>query len=214
MSPPSPTPPVSRQYRRRWRLPLAVLVVLLASGAWFVVRGSWADPEKRFPRSVAAGPLTHLCRTPTGSGVHSAILIDLPAEKVWNVIQDFESHPRFLPFVSTIEIDRLEAELVRINGVAHSSVWGDWPFAMRIRYRAEPNGGYSALWDEPSEHLAANRGGWNISAKGEQETLVSLFIEVETTKYQRFFVNNLLLNRLSKVMLAVRDEAKLRAARP
>jgi coenzyme Q-binding protein COQ10 len=213
MSTPSPIPrPTPRRKSRRFRwIPLILLGLILVFGVWFVVRGTWADPEKRFPKSVSDGPLTHLCLSPTSSGVHSAILIEAPIAKVWEVIQDYESHPRFLPFLSEIKIESRTEDRVDVTGIAHSQIWGNWPFTIRIQHRTEGGREFSALWDNPSEYLKTNRGGWTISTHGEKETLVSLFLEIDTGRSPRFFVNNLLLNRLSNVMLALKEEVNRRA---
>src|SRR5436305_2059731 len=99
----------------------AILVVLFAAlviGAY--VRGTWADTSPRNPQTPAEGAVVQLYQPAEGAmHVRGAILIDAPAARVWAVIRDYPSHPRFMPYVRTLEAHPEERNRVFLSGVAH-----------------------------------------------------------------------------------------------
>jgi uncharacterized membrane protein len=210
MSTPTSAPERSR-VKKRFVIP-AILVVLfgiLLVGAY--VRGTWADTSPRNPQAPAEGPLVHLYRTPKGDvQVRGAILVEAPAARVWAVVRDYPSHPRFLPYIRTLEAETEDGERVHLTGIAHSRLWGDWPFAMTVDHRADDDKEYVASWDEAGGVLTVNRGSWTVTAVGPRQALVVLAVEWEATGYASFFLNNLLLDRLPTMLSALRDEVNRR----
>jgi ribosome-associated toxin RatA of RatAB toxin-antitoxin module len=211
-----PTNAPSQQRKKRYLLIAARLLGLVAGlSLWLYVRGTWADPVTHNPATPAEGTVTQLYRTPQGdSQIGCAILVDAPATKVWTVIRAYASHPRLLPYVNELEVQPQESDRVFLTGVAHSRVWGDWPFAMQVNQRTEADGVHSASWDEPGWALAVNRRGWTVTAAGPRQALVVLSLQWETRGYPSFFLRNLLLDRLPKMPHSLRDEMCRREEMP
>jgi uncharacterized membrane protein len=191
---------------------LIVLFAALLIGAY--VRGSWADTSPRNPQTPAEGAVVHLYQ-PKEDGalqVRGAILIDAPAARVWAVVRDYPSHPRFMPYIRTLEAHPGERDRVFLSGVAHSRLWGDWPFKMYVDHQADADKKYVAHWDGPSDVLTVNRGSWTVTAVNPEQTLVVLALEWEAPGYATFFINNLLLDRVPAMLRALRDEVNRRQA--
>jgi uncharacterized protein YndB with AHSA1/START domain len=205
--------PGRRRVKKRLLIPVLVLGLLLVLLAWLYLRGTWADTTARDPQSAAAGPITQLYRTPEGDVVvRSAIRFDAPPAKVWEVIQDYPSHPQFLPYVSAMEARPEAGGRVYVTGTVHSRLWGDWPFAAYVDHKKISDGEFVATWDEPGEGLAVNRGSWMVRAVERDKTLVVYTLQAETARYPNFFVRNLLLNRLGALLSGLRDEVNRRQA--
>jgi uncharacterized protein YndB with AHSA1/START domain len=174
---------------------------------WVVVRGTWADIEPRNPQTSAEDPITQLYRTPQGDvQVRCAIVIDAPTARVWEVIRDYPNHPRFLPYVSAMEVQPKEGDRIFLTGTTHSRLWGDWTFAVHVDHQKVSDKEYRATWDEPGPGLAVNRGSWTLTALGPNQTLAVYALQVEAARYPNFFVRTLLLDRLYKVLSGLRDE--------
>jgi uncharacterized protein YndB with AHSA1/START domain len=205
--------PGRRRVKKRILIPFIVLGLLLALFAWLYVRGTWADTVARNPQTSAEGTITQLYRTPQGDvQVRCAIVIDAPAAKVWAVVRDYANHPRFLPYVSAMEVVPKEGDRVYLTGTAHSRLWGDWSFAVHVDHKAVPDKEYVASWDEPGEGMAVDRGSWTLTATAPNQTLVVYALQVEAAGYPNFFVRNLFLDRLHKVLEGLRNEVNKRQA--
>jgi ribosome-associated toxin RatA of RatAB toxin-antitoxin module len=212
LSTPTPTPG-RRRVKKRTLIPVIMLGLVLALFLWAYVRGTWADTVTRNPDTSAMGAVTQLYRTPQCDvQIRSAILIDAPAASVWAVVRDYGNHPRFLPYVSAMAVQPQEGDRMYLTGVVHSRLWGDWPFAVHVDHKTVADKEYSASWDEPSETMAVNRGGWTLTATGPNQTLVVYTLQVEAAGYPNFFVRNLVLDRVSSVVSGLRDEVKRRQA--
>jgi uncharacterized membrane protein len=210
MSTPATTPD-RRRVKKRLLIPAIVLVVLVVLLLWAYLRGTWADTVARNPQTSAEGTVTQLYRTPQGEvQVRCAIVIDAPVARVWAVVHDYASHPRFLPYVSALEVQPKEGDRVYLTGSAHSRLWGDWPFAMHMNHKMDADKKYTASWDESGDTLTVNRGSWALTAVNPRQTLVVLTIQWEAPGYASFFIHNLLLDRLPKMLYGLRDEVNRR----
>jgi uncharacterized membrane protein len=199
--------------KKRILIPLLMLGLLVALAVWACIRGTWADTVAHDPQTTAQGPVTQLFRTPTGDVVvRCAILIDAPASQVWDVVRDYKEHPRFLPYVSAMEVEPEKDGRVYLKGTAHSRLWGDWPFDVHVNHKEVAEGNYRASWDEPSDTMSVNRGSWEVTARGADQTLVVYTLQAEAAGYPSFFVRNLLLGRLPLVLRGLRDEVDRRQA--
>jgi ribosome-associated toxin RatA of RatAB toxin-antitoxin module len=200
-----------RRVKKRILIPVIVLGLVLVFLTWVYVRGTWADTVARNPPTSAEGPITQLFRTPGGDvQVRCALVIDAPAANVWAVVRDYANQPRFLPYVSVMEVQAEEGDRVYLTGIAHSRLWGDWPFAVHVDHKKVSDTEYVASWDEPSATLAVNRGGWTLTALGPSQTLVVYSLQVEAAEYPNFFIRNVLLDRLQKVLAGLRGEVTRR----
>jgi ribosome-associated toxin RatA of RatAB toxin-antitoxin module len=211
----SPLPtPARRRVRKRILIPVILLGLLLLVLVGLFVRGVWSDTVEKNPASVGQGTVTQLYRGPDGRKVvRCAILVDaLPAE-VWAVINDYSSHDQFLPYVSALTATPLQDGKIHLVGVAHSSLWGDWSFESDVSSKATPDKGeYAAWWDESDDELTTDHGRWDLSPTGAGETLVVFTLEIELSKYPSFMVRNILMDRLYKVLEALRAEVRRRRA--
>ena len=211
----SPEPvPARRRVRKRILIPAILLGLLLLVLAGLFVRGVWSDGVEKNPTTVAQGTVTQLYRDANGrTVVRCAILVDAPPADVWAVINDYPSHSKFLPYVSALKASPLEDGRTHLEGVAHSPLWGDWPFESDVSDKAAPDKGeYEAWWDESGEELASNRGRWILKPAGEGQTLVVFVLDVEVAKYPSFMVRNILMDRLHKVLEGLRTEVRRRRA--
>jgi uncharacterized protein YndB with AHSA1/START domain len=201
------TPPRRRRVKKRILIPVILLGLVLLILVWAYVRGTWADSAVRNPQTAADGTMSQLYRTPKGDvQVRCTIVVDAPPAAVWEVVRDYANHPRFLPYVSAMEVQPEADDRVHLKGTAHSRLWGDWSFAVHVSHKKVSDTEYVASWDEPSDAMPVNRGSWTLTALGPRQTLVVYALEVEASGYPSFFVRNLLLDRLHQVVSGLRDE--------
>jgi carbon monoxide dehydrogenase subunit G len=207
-----------RRVKKRILIPSVLLGLLVAFVIGMYVRGTWADAGARNPATAAAGTLTQLVQTKDGSAVRCAIVIDAPADKVWEVVRDYKNHPRFLPYVSAMDVEDDEGdkingvERLKLSGVAHSRLWGDWPFVVHVDHKKISDKEYVALWNEPSPGIAVNRGSWTVTSLAPGQTLVALQLQAEAEGCANFLVRNVLMDRLHRVVAGLRDESLRRQA--
>lgn len=201
-----------RRVRKRYRIPLLIVLVLAGIVGWLYWRGTVAESRERDPQSVADGAITQLLTQDGRTFLRCGILVDAPPATVWKVVRDYESQADFLPYLSQISSKKLDDGRVRITGVAHSRIWGDWPFESHVREHENPETGeYSISWDErESGEFAINHGSWRITPAGDRQTLLVYSLQVEMARYPDFLVRALMRERLAGVLRAVRDEVARR----
>lgn len=203
-----------RRVKKRILIPALVLGLLLLFALAAYMRGTWAASEVHNPQTAAEGTRTQLYSTPTGDKqVRCAILVDAPIEKVWTVVRDYGNHTKFLPHFSEIVVGPPDGERVHLVGVAHTEPWGDWPFSVDMDHKKVSDKEYVASWDNPSETMSINRGSWTLKATGPNQTLLVLALQIEAARYPNFFVNNILMDRMYRVVSALRDEVNRRQER-
>lgn len=214
-APDLPASPKPRRARRRVYLPLILLGVLLLAAIGFGVRGTWVDASLKNPATLAEGTVTQLYRQPDGNVVvRCSVVVDAPPSEVWAVVSGYEKHKEFLPYVSKVEATRQADGQLRIEGIAHSRIWGDWPFESTVVESKSPEmGEYSALWDEAKTGpFSVNRGGWTLAPNGANtnQTLLTFTLQVELNDYPNFIVRNIVMDRLHSILKAMRDETHRR----
>jgi uncharacterized protein YndB with AHSA1/START domain len=212
-TPPAPAPPPRRRVRKRIWIPLILLGLLLLFLIVLIIRGTWSDTVEKNPSYPWSRAVTQLYRGPNGrTVVRCARVIDAPPQDVWKVVSDYANHPAFLPYLSTLTADPVAEGKVHLEGVAHSRLWGDWPFKADVVQKEAPDKGeYEALWDETNADFTVNRGGWILKpAMKKNTTLVVFTLEIELKKYPSFLVRNILMDRLDKFVWALGDEVKRR----
>lgn len=194
-----------RRRRLRWFvIPLLLLALLVASGVYLYVRGTWADTEARNPVSPADGPVAQVYQPPgQGKRVRAAIVLPYPAADVWKVVTDYEHYESFLPYLADVKAERL-VNGCRLTGRARSLLGGYWPFAITVH--EEKAADHSIVsWDENGEgDVQANRGGWEVRPTGPGQTLLVLSLETEVKHYPRFVLRDAFLHRLKEVLRQVR----------
>jgi hypothetical protein len=207
-----PAPPPARRVRKRLVIPALLLALIAIFFAWLYWRGTHIETEMRNPRSAPDGAVTQLLAKDGGTFVRCAIVVDADPSGVWKVVTDYDRQADFLPYVSQISSARLDEGRIRVSGVAHSRVWGDWPFESVVTEKEDPaRGEYTVSWAEEGHgELVLNRGGWAITRLGEHQTLLAYLLEVEVRRGPPFLVRNIIMNRLPSVLRAVREEVRRR----
>ncbi len=209
----SPPAPPKRLRKRLW-IPSVLLLLLVLVGVGFYVRGTWADTQPRDPASVAEGTVTQLLRQPDGAVVvRCAIRIAATPKQVWGVVTDYNTHSDLIPYASKVSGTHEIDGRWRVAGIAHSRIWGDWPFETRVTHvEDQAKQEYRTAWDEENDGLiAVNRGGWKLSPAGDGETLLVYTLQVEVPQYPAFVLRNIVMDRLHSVLKAVRVETLRRA---
>lgn len=201
--------PQKRRVRKRILIPSVLLAVLALATIWLYWRGTAADTVERNPSSPADGPVTQLFSQDGRTSVRCAIIVDAPTAAVWPVVTDYDSHSRFVPYIAQLSSQKLDDGKVRLTGVAHSRMWGDWPFEINVTESKQPDqGNYSATWDEPDKSgFAVNRGGWVLKPIGAKQTLLVFTKEAEFSGYPNFLIRNILMDRVGAIVRGMRDEA-------
>lgn len=206
-----PAEPQPKTVRKRIYIPLIILIVLVVASVILFVRGTWADSAENNPATTADGAVTQLLRKPNGNVViRCAILVDAPPKDVWAVVSGYDKHGEFLPYVSKVEAAKQPDGRFKINGIAQSRLWGDWPFESLTTHEEHPDDGeYAATWEERDvEEFEVNRGGWHLKPidKTKQQTLLSFSLQIDLKRYPNFIVRNIIMDRLSSILTAMRDE--------
>ena len=94
--------PHKRRVRKRIWIPSAMLGVLLLSAGWLVWRGTSAETVERNPASAGDGAVTQLLTQEGRTFVRCAIVVPAPPAAVWKVVTDYDSHPKFIRYVSEL----------------------------------------------------------------------------------------------------------------
>jgi uncharacterized membrane protein len=214
-NPTEPPEPPSRR-KKRWIIPLILIGLIIIFSIWVCIRGSWADATVKNPSTSADGIITYLHQTADGhKQVRSAVVIDAPPAEVWAVVTDYPNHNKIFHYVSKIEANKEADGRYHLQGVAHSRLWGDWPYEAHVKHEQTPDkGSYRAWWDEPSEDITVNRGSWQIQPTPDGKTLLVYTLEVEVGRYPTFLIRNLLLDRLGTVVAEVQEAVRQRHSAP
>ena len=201
--------PQKRRVRKRLWVPSALLAFLVLAGVCLWWRGTSAETVERDPASVADGAVTQLLTQDGRMFVRCAIIVPAPPTAVWKVVTDYDSHPKFIRYISELSSQKLDDGRVRLTSVAHSRLWGDFPFEIDVTHTEEPaQGEYTALWNEKGKGggILVDRGGWRVKRLPADQTLLIFTVQMETQRYPDFLVRNILLDRVGAIVTSVRDE--------
>lgn len=211
----APTPPAEqpkpKRIKKRIYIPLILLVLLIAIGIGFYVRGNWPDTVERNPSGPDAGTVTQLLQKPDGNVVvRCAVIVDASPKETWAIVSDYASHHQFVPYITHLEEIRQDDGRLLIDGVAHSSVWGDWPFKTLVTQKVSPEAGeYDATWSHEDEGVyKVNRGGWSLRPvdKTQKQTLLAFNLQIELKEHPNWIVRNIVMDRVHKILKAMRDQ--------
>lgn len=207
-------PPARRLVRKRILIPSVLLAAALVLFGWLWYRGTVTDTNPYTPTSAAEGPVTQLVNLGPGfTSVRCAIVVDAPPDAVWQVISDYDSHPRFVPYIARLSSEKRDDGRVRLTGLARSRLWGDWPFEIDVKHNETPGQSYLAEWHEKDKTgFAVNRGMWTVKRAGDRQSLVIFNKQMEVPGYPNFLIRNILMNRLDSIVTAMRDEVHRRAS--
>ncbi len=204
--------PPKRRVRKRIWIPSVLLGVLVLAGGWIWWRGTHAETSERNPAAASEGPVTQLLSEGGHTVVRSAILVPAPAAAVWKVVTDYESHPQFIRYIADLKSRKLDDGRVQLIGMAHSRLWGDFPFDIAMTHVEKPaQGEYTATWNEESKGgFRVDRGGWTVKARGNEESLLIFTKEAAVEGFPDFLVRNIFLDRVGAIVESVRKEVAKR----
>jgi hypothetical protein len=197
--------------RRRRRLllisgTLLGLVLLFVLAA--LVRGTWAEEAPRDPATVAEGPLAQVVGGPGGGKeVRCALRLPFAIEAVWAAVTDYDNFGDICECIQAQKIHHEPDGTCRLEARARSGLPETVPFAVDLRHE-RTLGRYVSSWDEAGGRVQVNRGRWELTPIGPQETLVALSLEVEVEGVPTFVLRNLSLSRVREVVLGL--ERRLR----
>ena len=200
-----------KRVKKRLYLPLIFLILFLLIGVGFYVRGTWADKETKNPTRPEDGTITRLLEQKNGNVVvRCAVVVDAPPKQVWDVVIDYPSHKSFLDYVADVKGTKQEDGRILVEGVAHSRLWGDWPFASVVTHSELPDEEYGTSWSEEDKDVfKVSRGSWSVTplGKDKNQTLLVFTLQIELKDHPNFIVRNVIMDRLHSVVRAMRDEA-------
>jgi ribosome-associated toxin RatA of RatAB toxin-antitoxin module len=133
--------------------------------------------------------------------------------RVWEVLVDFESRPRFLPNLEEIHITKIDGDRIWLQQRLEV-FWTDIEYALTGRIDPE-HGIVSFELDTTQPHdIADTHGSWRIyPLKERHETLLVYRTAVDTGRPVPEMIENLLIRRsLPKTIEGVRSEVDRRAA--
>jgi len=208
----SAVPPAKRRVRKRIWIPSVLLGALALFVLWLVWRGTSVDATARNPTSADEGAVTQLLNEGEGTFVRTAIIVPAPPAEVWKVVTDYDSHPKFIRYVSELSSRKIEGGLVRLTGIAHSRLWGDFPFESDVTHTEKPaEGEYAAGWDDEGRAgFLVDRGGWTLKRLPGERTLLVFRLQMEVEGYPNFLIRNILLDRLGTIVESMRAEVAKR----
>ena len=167
--------PQKRRVRKRLWIPSVLLALLLLAFGWFWWRGTSADSVERDPATAADGAVTQLLTQEGRTFIRCAIIVPAAPAAVWKVVSDYDSHPKFIRYIGAMSSQKLDDGRLRLTGVAHSRLWGDFPFVSDVTHAEKPaHGEYAASWHEDNKAgFLVDRGGWMVKRlPGDQSLLV------------------------------------------
>jgi uncharacterized protein YndB with AHSA1/START domain len=204
--------PPKRRVRKRIWIPSALLGVLVLFVGWLWWRGTSADTVERNPASAADGAVTQLLSQEGRTFVRTAIVVPAPPATVWKVVTDYDSHPKFIRYIAELSSEKRDDGRVRLSGVAHSRLWGDFPFQSDVTHAEEPaKGEYAASWHEEGKAgFLVDRGGWTVKRLPDDQSLLIFTLQMEIEGYPNFLVRNILMDRVGAIVQSMRDEVAKR----
>jgi uncharacterized protein YndB with AHSA1/START domain len=211
----APAQPQKRRVRKRIWIPAILLAVLALAVAWLVWRGTNAETAERNPASAADGAVSQLLSQDGRTFVRAAIVVPAPPAAVWKVVTDYNSHPKFIRYVKEESSQKRDDGRVHLTGVAHSRLWGDFPFERDVTHTEKPaQGEYAASWHEEGKAgFLVDRGGWKVLGLPDDQSLLIFTQQMEIEGYPNFLVRNILLDRAGAIVQSMRDEAATRGRR-
>jgi uncharacterized protein YndB with AHSA1/START domain len=206
------TQPHKRRVRKRIWIPGALLGVLVLCFVWLWWRGTSADSVERNPASEADGAVTQLLSQEGRTFVRTAIVVPATPAAVWKVVTDYDSHPKFIRYVAELSSQKQGDGRVHLKGVAHSRLWGDFPFESDVTHAEKPAAGeYTASWHEEGKAgFVVDRGAWKVLRLPNDQSLLIFTLQMEIEGYPNFLVRNILMDRVGAMVQSMRDEVAKR----
>lgn len=230
---PAPAPaPARPRLRKRVLIPGLVAIAAASLLCRDVVRAMPSSADD--PTQPSQGVHCAVRKLRDGSTpVRCVLILDHPRERVWSVITDYERYPQIFPFVRAVKGRREGPTRYHLDAVASSPLYSTWPFRVTIEHvggpdhpdakdRARP---WSTRWDDPSGKLTTERGSWILAALGPDSrtvtgsapaprTLLAYTLDLKIAHVPALVTDNILMDNLPKVLLAVKQRLDAGAKGP
>lgn len=205
------TDPQPERVKKRLYIPLAFLLLFAACAVGVYVRGTWADKDVKNPAKPEDGTHTQLLEQKNGNVVvRCAVVVDAPPQEAWAVVIDYPAHKNFLDYVKDVKGTKQEDGRFLVEGIAHSRIWGDWPFENLVTHHETPDDAeFATSWSEEDKDVfKVSRGGWTVTPLGKdrKQSLLVFTLQIELKDHPNFIVRNIIMDRLHSVVRAMRDE--------
>jgi ribosome-associated toxin RatA of RatAB toxin-antitoxin module len=200
--------PQKRRVRKRIWIPSMLLVMFVLFIGWLMWRGTSAETVERNPASADEGPTTQLLSQEGRTFIRTAIVVPAPPAAVWKVVTDYDSHPKFIRYIGALSSRKLDDGRVHLTGIAHSRMWGDFPFESDVTLSEKPDQGeYMAKWDEEDKAgFRVDRGSWTVKRLAGDQSLLIFTLQMEVKGYPNFLIRNILMDRVGTIVESMRDE--------
>lgn len=133
--------------------------------------------------------------------------LDINFDDLFNVISDFESYPGFVKGVKEVKIEKLSDKKAR--GVYQVSFMKDFSYTLDLTTDRE-KGEISWTLIE-SDFFKKSDGSWTLKKKGEAQTEVRYWVDVEfKIPVPGFILKGLVKGDLPKMIASFEDEAHKR----
>src|SRR5207244_991854 len=144
-----------------------------------------AETVERNPASAGDGAVTQLLTQEGRTFVRCAIVVPAPPAAVWKVVTDYDSHPKFIRYVSELSSKKFDDGRVRLTSVAVHDLWGDFPFVSDVTHADNPaQGEYTASWNEEGKSgFLVDRGGWTVKRLPDDQSLLIFNLQMEIQGY-------------------------------
>lgn len=137
-------------------------------------------------------------------GATRSIVIDVPMDKLFAVIADYQSYPKFLPEVKSIRTSKRQGSEVDV----HYEIEVLKKIRYTLRLREEPPNLISWTFVE-GELMRDNRGRWLLEPAGEGKTKATYSIEMKLGPLvPKSIVNVLVDSSLPKMLEAFKKRAE------
>ncbi len=140
--------------------------------------------------------------------IRAAVLIDAPAERIWEILEDCESAPEYIPSVLSCELrETLKEQNSQIFRQRVKVAWFLPTFEHEFRLDYKP---YSRIdVNRVSGPLGVLEGAWWLVPGAGRSTILTYFLNFDPgLPIPRFVVGRLLLRDVPVVLAAVRDRAE------
>jgi uncharacterized protein YndB with AHSA1/START domain len=176
---------------------------LVASEEWLQLRdGALLKRTKRLERGSSLR-----------GGAVAAVLLPHPPERVWEVLTDFESWPRFMPHLISTQITRRDGRRqwveqrfrILLSPMRHTTVYELDPRSGRLSWELDL---------EQAHDIASSRGTWQLAPADEgRSTLLHYASSVDSGREVPAFVERMLVERsLDDLFASLRSELGRRYA--
>ncbi len=188
---------------KRWLIALVVVAVAVVG---LCHKGLMAEAVEKLPMTSAEGVVSQLLvDAATGHKVvQASLVIDAPADRVWDVVTDYAHFSEIFPMMSNSSVERTSDGRRRLSAtVSLSPTPISWTFSVKINHEKSDRVRI-AEWDDPSGRITVNRGFMRVEDLGEGKTRVVHRIDTCVRPFPSFVLRAAMLASSDEMLDAVR----------